>query len=112
MNWFGQLFLVLLIIALITKKAYFRGVVTQSENPKKYREIVLCYAALAFFSLMMPGGGSRYPMFSFLTDAATRVAYDIKYTANQLECSSENSMTVIHKPRSFPEGCSTQYKLQ
>ncbi|MCU0896110.1 MAG: hypothetical protein MUC55_01265 [Burkholderiales bacterium] len=51
MSWFGGVFLVALVLALATGRAYFRGFAERSEEPRRYWSIVGCYAALAAFSL-------------------------------------------------------------
>ncbi len=47
MDWFGVVFSVAFLLALLTGKAYFRGVVDREESPSLYWQIVGCYAVLA-----------------------------------------------------------------
>lgn len=47
MDWFGVVFSVAFLLALLTGKAYFRRVYDRDETPAMYWQIVGCYAALA-----------------------------------------------------------------
>jgi hypothetical protein len=49
MNWFSGVFLVALLLALATGRAYFRGFVERDADPRRYWSIVGCYAAIAAF---------------------------------------------------------------
>jgi hypothetical protein len=51
MDWFSALFATAAVLALLTGKAYFRGVTARAENPARYWSIIGCYIALA---LLMP----------------------------------------------------------
>jgi hypothetical protein len=46
------------------------------------------------------------------TDAATRIAYDLKAGASRLRESPEESATVDHAPQAIPEGCPGPYTVQ
>ena len=45
------------------------------------------------------------------TDAATRLAYDIKAGALELRHSSEHDGSIVHQPRQTPEGCASSYEV-
>ncbi|HEX5739004.1 MAG TPA: hypothetical protein VFY22_10870 [Hydrogenophaga sp.] len=47
MDGFGLVFSVAFLLALLTGKALFRGVVDREESPSVYWQIVGCYAVLA-----------------------------------------------------------------
>ena len=51
MDWFSALWFTALAVALLTGKAYFRGVVDRRESPTDYWVICACYIVLA---AMMP----------------------------------------------------------
>ena len=97
MNILAIIFGVLFVVALLTGKAYFRGVYRRDENPRRYWTIVACYATLLIGGLLMPrvspiqggkkGDGTpssswtwpRFELpFGLLTDAATRLAGDLE----------------------------------
>jgi hypothetical protein len=48
----------------------------------------------------------------FLTDAATRLARDLRDGAGRLESSRDGSRTVIHRMKARPEGCAHGYRVQ
>lgn len=51
MDWFSGLFLTALVIALLTGKAYFRGVIDRDSQPNDYWVVCGCYLVLG---LLMP----------------------------------------------------------
>lgn len=48
----------------------------------------------------------------FLTDGATRIAYEIESGAAAFKRSSAMSYSIKHVPQPSPEGCAGPYKLQ
>lgn len=48
----------------------------------------------------------------FLTDAATRLARDLRDGAGRLESSRTDSGIVIHRMKARPEGCAHGYRVQ
>ena len=48
---------------------------------------------------------------SFMTDAATRLAYDIVRNAHTLKGSAGTDRTFVHHPASSPSGCSATYQV-
>lgn len=60
--------------------------------------------ALALFGFMAGCG-------DFMTDAATRLAYQIESEAKALRGSKETTRTFAHKPKSSPEGVTGAYVL-
>ena len=48
---------------------------------------------------------------SFMTDAATRLAYDIVRNAHTLKSSADMDRTFVHHPASSPSGCSGTYQV-
>jgi len=48
----------------------------------------------------------------FLTDSATRAAYDLEKAADTLQRSSASTYTLVHRPKASPEGCSHDYSFQ
>jgi len=64
------------------------------------RLIVAVSAAMALSACML------------ITDAATRLANDIRATAGQLNGRPAGTRdTVVHQPRSWPEGCPARYEV-
>jgi hypothetical protein len=50
---------------------------------------------------------STNPKIFFLTDAATRLTYDIESAALKLEASDKNSTGIKHTPSAYPGGRKT-----
>ena len=48
----------------------------------------------------------------FLTDSATRAAYDLEKAADTMQRSSAAIYTLVHRPKASPEGCSHDYSFQ
>ena len=48
---------------------------------------------------------------SFLTDAATRLAYDLEAGARSLRAESATELVFDHKSKSWPEGCKGDYNV-
>lgn len=48
----------------------------------------------------------------FLTDSATRAAYDLEKAAEAMQRSSAPTYTLVHRPKASPEGCSHNYSFQ
>lgn len=48
----------------------------------------------------------------FLTDGATRLAYELEAGAQALGPSAGARLTLTHRPKASPEGCAGAYKLQ
>jgi hypothetical protein len=48
----------------------------------------------------------------FLTDGATRVAYELEAGAGTLDPAEHARLTLTHRPKASPEGCAWAYKLQ
>jgi hypothetical protein len=48
----------------------------------------------------------------FMTDSATRAAYDLEKAADTLQRSSASTYTLVHRPKASPEGCSHGYSVQ
>jgi hypothetical protein len=46
-----------------------------------------------------------------MTDAATRLAFDIRDHAEELERSDASSITFLHHPIASPEGCAGAYTI-
>jgi len=63
----------------------------------------LPFAALVLSALI---GGCG----DFLTDGATRLAYELEATANKV--SATGRTTLEHRPKATPDGCAGAYKLQ
>ncbi len=64
----------------------------------KYFQIIAVLTVLAFQSGCV-----------LVTDAATRLAYDLEAGAKTLNKSAEKELEVEHRPLSFPEGTSGDY---
>jgi len=123
-----------LVVALVTGKAYFRGVVERDEDRWRYWQIVGCYAALALSSWLAPalvgalgrvapsGAGtvaaapgethSSRGWGMPVTDAATRLGWELKDAAASARRSPTRRHVLVHRPKSWPEGCSTDYRVQ
>lgn len=124
MNFFTLIFGAFVVVALVTGKAYFRGVATRDDNPNRYWTIVACYAMMAVAGLIfaaIPGGHGRnrassslVPSFmsDFLTDGATRIARDLEEGAVRARHAPDGQATVIHEPKASPEGCADDYRVQ
>lgn len=109
MDWFNSLFFIALLVALLTETAYFRGFVKRKENPKRYWSIVACYALLASMGLLK---FFRIPFTNLISDAATRIAYDIEAETQSLSKTNSSAYTIQHKPTPWPDGCPHGYKVQ
>jgi hypothetical protein len=48
----------------------------------------------------------------FLTDSATRAAYDLEEAADAMQRASASTYTLVHRPKASPEGCSHAYSFQ
>lgn len=48
----------------------------------------------------------------FLTDSATRAAYDLEKAAEAMQRSSVATYTLVHRPKAAPEGCLHDYSFQ
>jgi hypothetical protein len=48
---------------------------------------------------------------AFMTDAATRLGHDVVANASSLRAASRSEWTFTHAPRSWPEGCATDYTV-
>ena len=48
----------------------------------------------------------------FLTDSATRAAYDLEKAADVMQLTSASTYTLVHRPKASPEGCSHAYSFQ
>src|SRR4051812_29542103 len=104
MNVLTVIFGIALVLGLVTRKAYYRGTYSRSEDPRTYWTIITCYAILALAGVLMPlipnaerprkadphqadgapgngDGTSTWPRFELpfglLTDAATRLAAEL-----------------------------------
>ena len=115
MDWFPLLFLAAAAVALVTGRAYFRGTVARADAPARYWSTVGGYVAIACASLALSSSPSASPwswVTDFLTDAATRLARDLRDGAGRLESSSAADRTVVHRMKASPEGCADGYRVQ
>ena len=48
----------------------------------------------------------------FLTDSATRAAYDLEKAADTMQRSSASTYALVHRPKASPEGCAHNYSFQ
>lgn len=115
MDWFPLLFLLAAAVALLTGRAYFRGTVERADNPRRYWSTVAGYLAIALTSVALSSGPAASPLAwitDFLTDAATRLAGDLKEGAQRLRSAGEASRVVIHRVKRSPEGCAHGYRVQ
>lgn len=115
MDWFSLLFLLAAVLALLTGRAYFRGTVHRALDPRRYWSTVAGYVAIALTSIALVSGTTAAPLAwftDFLTDAATRLARDLKDGAGRLQSSGATSRVVIHEMRRSPEGCAHGYRVQ
>ncbi len=116
-------------VALLTGKAYFRGVTVRTEEPSRYWRIVACYAVLAasswLFAAMAGAAGGRWSSARApgethssrgwgmpITDAATRLGWELKDAASSARAAPSRRHVLVHRPKSWPEGCSTDYRVQ
>jgi|MEHZ01.5.fsa_nt_MEHZ011551425.1_2 hypothetical protein len=67
---------------------------------------------LPIASLALLCSCSKGPMKYFLTDAATRLAFEIESAALRLESSNQTEMELKHKPAKFPEGVPGDYSIR
>jgi hypothetical protein len=64
-------------------------------------------------ALASPAGASPLDWITgFLTDAATRLARDLRDGAGRLANSRDGSRIVIHRMKARPEGCAHGYRVQ
>ena len=77
----------------------------------KHRKAILILLAFALLSgatyLLI-----RYGFETFISDAATRLAYQIRDEAAALNRSGASSRTFEHLPRPWPEGVSGDYRIE
>ena len=66
---------------------------------------------LLLLSLLGPGSCSINPKKFILTEAATRLAYDIESAALKLETSDQNSTEIKHTPWAYSDGVKGDYKV-
>ena len=64
------------------------------------------------FVVTLAFGGLAACSDDFLTDSATRAAYDLEKAADTLQRSSASTYTLVHRPKASPEGCSHDYSFQ
>lgn len=115
MGWFGTAFLIAFVIALVTGKAYHRGMVDRREHPGNYWIVVGAYFFLATVGYTMPLLKSLPEMPSLellFTDSATRLAYDIEAGFKHLRRMQGDRYTIEHIPLGSPSGCAEDFKLQ
>ena len=55
---------------------------------------------------------ANYAIETFVSDAATRLAYDIRDEAAALRRSGQASRTFEHRPRTWPEGITGAYRIE
>jgi hypothetical protein len=55
---------------------------------------------------------ARYGIETFISDAATRLAYQIRDEAAALRRSGRNAATFEHLPREWPEGITGDYRIE
>jgi len=48
----------------------------------------------------------------FLTDGATRVAYDLEHAIQKVPGEEHGRLVLQHVPKASPEGCDSDYKIQ
>ena len=48
----------------------------------------------------------------FMTDSATRLANDLQRAAESMPANSGATYTLVHRPKSSPEGCAHDYSFQ
>jgi hypothetical protein len=70
--------------------------------------ILIALAALGAVFLL----GGPFVVETFVSDAATRLAYQIRDEAAALRKSGEATRTFQHRPRSWPEGISGDYRIE
>jgi hypothetical protein len=74
----------------------------------------LCAALLAASLSIPPAAAGILPAWiaDFLTDAATRLARDVRDGADRLAWSRAATVTVVHHVKATPEGCAAGYRVQ
>ena len=134
MDFMAMVFGAALVVALVTGQAYFRGVVERDEERLRYWQIVGCYAVLALSSWLVPplleatdrvapsgaGTAAAGPEETYsspgwgmpVTDAATRLGWELKDAARSARHSPTRRHVLLHRPKSWPEGCDTDYRVQ
>ena len=115
MGWFNFLFLAAFVLALVTGKAYFRKVVPRDQDPRQYWSIIGCYLVLGLMPLglrilshMNIGSATT----RLLSDAATRIAFDLEKGVRIMDKAHSNTYTVQHHPLSWPDGCTADFRVQ
>jgi hypothetical protein len=63
-----------------------------------------------FTAVLMPFGSIACS--DFLTDSATRAAYDLENAADTMQRSSASTYALVHRPKASPEGCAHNYSFQ
>jgi hypothetical protein len=75
---------------------------------KKYVLLVVSVAALTVVGLVV----GNYLLETLFTDAATRLAYDIRDQTIILRLSKQTTRVFAHRPRRWPEGLSGAYRIE
>lgn len=73
--------------------------------------VLSALTAVAFTAVAMSAAAWDLPG-APLTDAATRLGYDLRDGADSLAPVEGSRKTVMHRMKSWPEGCSGHYDLQ
>ena len=64
------------------------------------------------WSALTLAAGALIACSDFMTDSATRAAYDLEKAAKALQNSPAQTYTLVHRPKASPEGCSHDYAFQ
>lgn len=67
---------------------------------------------IAFVLLVILLLGSGKFIEAFISDSATRLAYQIRDEASALRRSHETKRTFVHRPKAWPDGLSGDYRIE
>ena len=74
------------------------------ERARFFVGIAACAATLYWFA--------QYGIETFVSDAATRLAYQIRDEAAALKRSGQTRHTFVHAPKSWPDGVAGDYRIE
>lgn len=92
----------LIIVALVTGKAYFRGVYARDENPRRYWTIVGCYAVLIVSGMVLPLAGSAHREKDDGTSTGSHFGCHSIFSPTRRRGSPANSMAALPEPVAHP----------
>jgi hypothetical protein len=82
----------------------------RSAMPAVVRRIAVLLPLLVAACLALAGCGKFFEV--FVSDSATRLAYQIRDEATALRRSGETTRTFVHRPKAWPDGLTGDYRIE